>query len=119
MGGCIKINNDDYIPLSSGGNKINVYKDTTRSSNLTINGDLDSSNKFPLDIKSSTIHTEFWTLASFRQGIANSGSWLQISRDGTSNTWQTGRSSENPHVLRASDATNRVIVNQNGNTTIA
>ena len=54
-----KINNDGYIQLSGSDNKVNIYKDTPISSNLTINGDLDSSKKFPLDIKSSTIHTKF------------------------------------------------------------
>ena len=89
------------------------------SSNLTINGDLDSSMKFPLDIKNSTIHTELWTLASFHQGIENSGSRLQFSRDGTSNTLQAGMFSDNSYVTRASDATNRLIVHQNGNTSIS
>ena len=113
------INNDDYIQLSSSDNKVNIYKDTTISSNLTINGNLDSSMKSPLDIKNSTNHTEFWTLASFHQGIANSGSWLQFSRDGTSNTWQAGMSSDSSSVIRASGATDRLIVNQNGDTTIS
>ena len=45
---CFKIDNDGYIQLSSSGTKVNIYKDTSISSNLTINGDLDSSNKFPL-----------------------------------------------------------------------
>ena len=114
-----KIDTDDCIQLSGSDNKVNIYKDTTISSTLTINGDLGSSMKFPLGIKSPTIHTEFWTLASFHQGIANSGSWLQFSRDGTSNTWQAGMSSDNSYVIRASGATNRLIVNQNGNTTIS
>ena len=69
-----------------------------------------------MDIKNSTTHTEFWTLASFHQGIENSGSWLQFSRGGTSNTWQAGMSSDNSYVVRAPDATNMLIVNQNGNT---
>ena len=90
-----KTNNDDYLQLPGSDNHVNIYKDTTVSSNLAINGDLDSSKESPLDIKSSTVHTEFWTLTSFRQGIANSGSWLQFSRDGTSNTWQAGVSSDN------------------------
>ena len=100
-------------------NKVSTTGDASISSNLTINGNLDSSKKFPLDIKSSTIHTEFWTLASFHQGIGNSGSWLQFSRDGTSNTWQTGMSPDNSYVIRASDATNVLSVNQNGNTTVS
>ena len=75
--------------------------------------------KFPLDIKNSTIHTEFWTLASFHQGIENNGSWLQFSRDGTSNTWQAGMPSDNSCVIRASDATNRVTVHQHGNTSMS
>ena len=79
---------------------------------------MDSSKKFPLNIKNSTIHTYFWTLASFHQEIANSGSWLQFSRDGTSNTWQSGMSSDNSYVIRSSDATNVLTVNQNGNTTV-
>ena len=98
---------------------IYIYKDTTTSSNLTINGGLGSSMKFTLDIKNSTIHTEFWTLAPFHQGIANSGSWLQFPRDGTSNTWQTGMSPDSSYVTRASDATKKLIVNQTGNTTIS
>ena len=107
-----KINNDNYMQLPGSDNKVNIYKDTSISSNLTVNGDLDSSMKFPLDIKNSTIHTEFWTLASFHQGIANSGSWLQFSRDGTSDTWQAGMSSDSSYVIRASDATNALTVNQ-------
>ena len=114
-----KINNDDYMQLSGSDSKVTIYKDTSISSNLTINGDLDSSTKFPLDIKNSTIHTEFWTLASFHQGIENSGSWLQFSRDGTSNTWQAGMSSDKSYVISASDATKRLIVNQNGNTPVS
>ena len=58
-----KIKNDDYIQLSGSDNKVDIYKDTSLLSNLTINGDLDSSMKFPLGIKNPTIHTEFWTLA--------------------------------------------------------
>ena len=80
---------------------------------------MDSSTKFPLDIQSSTIHIEFWTLASFHQGIENSGSWRQFSRAGASNTWQTGMSSDNSYVTRAPDATNMLIVNQNGDATIS
>ena len=57
-------------------------------------------------------------MASFRKGIENSGSWLQFSRGGTSNTWHAGMSSDNSYVVRASDATNRLIVNQNGSTTV-
>ena len=67
---------------------------------------MDSSKKFPLNIKSSTIHTEFWTLASCHQEIANSGSWLEFSRDGTGDTWQAGMSSDNSYVIRASGTTN-------------
>ena len=52
-----KINNDNYMQLSSSDNKVGIHKDTSISPNLTINGDLDSSMKFPLDIKNSTIHT--------------------------------------------------------------
>ena len=100
-------------------NKVSTTGDASISPNLTINGNMDSSKKFSLDIKSSTIHTEFWTLASFHQGIANSGAWLQFSRDGTSNTWQSGMSSDNPYVVRTSDATNVLTVNQNGNTSIS
>ena len=100
-------------------NKVSSTGDASISSNLTVNGNLDSSKKFPLDFKSSTIHTEFWTLASFHQGIGNSGSWLQFSRNGTSNTWQAGMSSDNSYVIRASDATNRLIVNPNGNAPVS
>ena len=52
-----KIDNDDYLQLACSDNKVNIYKVTTISSNLSINGDLDSSMEFPLDIKNSTIHT--------------------------------------------------------------
>ena len=107
-----------YIQLSCSDNKVNIHKDTSISPNLTINGDLDSSTKFPLDIKSSAVHTECWTLAAFHQGVANSGSWLQFSRNGTSTTWQAGMSSDNSYVIRASDATNLLTVSQNGNTSI-
>ena len=98
-------------------NKVYTTGDASISSNLTINGNLDSSKKSPLDIKNSEIRTEFWTLASFHQGIENSGSWLQLSRDGTSNTWQAGMSSDNSYVIRAPDATNVLSVYQNGDTT--
>ena len=100
-------------------NKVSRAGGSAISSNLTVNGNMDSSKKFTLNIKSSTIHTEFWTLASFHQVIANSGSWLQFSRDGTSDTWQAGMSSDNSYVIRASDATNALTVYQNGDTTIS
>ena len=99
------MNNDGYMQLSGSYNKVNIYKDIPISPNLTINGDLDSSKKFPLNIKNTSIYTEFWTLASYHQEMANSGSWLQFSRDGTSNTWQTGMSNDNSYVIRSSDAT--------------
>ena len=51
--------------------------------------------------------------------MANSGSWVQFSREGITDTWQTGIDSDNPYVIRASDATNVVAVNQHGNTTIS
>ena len=100
-------------------NKVSTTGDASISPNLTMEGNLDSPKKFPLDIKNSTIHTEFWTLASFHQGIENSGSWLQFSRGGTSNTWQAGMSSDNSYVIRASGATNVLSVYQNGDTTIS
>ena len=102
---CFKINNGSYMQLSGSDNNVSIYKDTSISSNLTINGNMDSSGKFTLNIKSSSVHTEFWALASFHQEIANSGSWLQFSHDGTSNIWQPGMSNDNSYVIRASDAT--------------
>ena len=114
---CLKLNYTNSVGLFTNyynkietgnllANKVSTTGDASISSNLTTNGNLDSSKKSPLDIKNSTIHTKFWTLASFRQGIENSGSWLQFSRDGTSNTWQASMSSDNSYVIRASDATN-------------
>ena len=44
-------------------NKVSTTGDAPISPNLTTNGNMDSSKKSPLDIKSSTIHTEFWALA--------------------------------------------------------
>ena len=77
VAGCIfKMNIDSFTHLSGSDSKIDIYRDTTISSTLTVNGDLGSSRKLPLNIKNSTIHTEFSTLASFHQGIANSGVWL-------------------------------------------
>ena len=66
-------------------NKVSTTGDSSISPNLTINGDMDSSKKPPLTIKHSSIHIESWALAPFHQEIENSGSWLQFSRDGTSN----------------------------------
>ena len=43
---------------------------------------------------------------------------FNFSRDGTSNTWQAGMSSDSSYVIRAPDATNMLIVNRNGGTTI-
>ena len=51
--------------------------------------------------------------------MANSGSWLQYSREGIINTWQAGMASDSSYVVRASNSTNVVTVNQNGNTTIS
>ena len=62
-----------------------------------------------------TTHTNYWTLATFHQLIANSGSWIQFSREGITDTWQTGIDSDSSYVIRASDATNVVTVNQNCN----
>ena len=58
-------------------------------------------------------------MASFHQGIGNSGSWLQFSPDGTSSTWQAGMSSDNSYVSGASDATNVLSVDQSGDTTMS
>ena len=86
---------------------------------LRINGGLEASVENPLYVNNSTTHTNYWTLATFHQLIANSGSWIQFSREGITDTWQTGIDSDNSYVTRASDATNVVTVNQNGNTTIS
>ena len=86
---------------------------------LRINGGLEASVENPLYVTNSTTHTNYWTLATFHQLMANSGSWIQFSRDGTSNTWQTGMSSDNSYVIRVSDVTTCLTVNQNGNTTIS
>ena len=99
--------------------KVSTIGDASISPNLTINSNMDSPKKFQLNIKNPAIHTEFWTLASLHQGIANSGSWLQFSRDGTNNTWQSGLSSGNSYVIRVSDATNVLTVNQNSNTPLS
>ena len=42
-----------------------------------------------------------------------------MSREGITDTWQTGTDSDNSYVIRASAATNVVTVNQNGDTTIS
>ena len=86
---------------------------------LRINGGLEASVENPLYVKTSATHTNYWTLAAFHQLIAHSGSWIQFSREGIADTWQTGIDSDNSYVTRASDATNVVTVNQNGNTTIS
>ena len=52
-----KSNSDDYMQLSGSDNKVNIYKDTSLPTNLTINGDLDSSKKFPLNIENSFIQS--------------------------------------------------------------
>ena len=82
---------------------------------LSTTGGLEASVENPLYVTNSTTHANFWTIATFHQEIANSGSWLQFSRDGTSNTWQTGMSSDNSYVIRASDAIHCLSVNPNGN----
>ena len=51
--------NDSYMQLSGSDNEVTIYKDTTMASTLTINGNLGSSMKYPLDIHSSTTHTDF------------------------------------------------------------
>ena len=70
-------------------------------------------------VKQSTTHTNYWTLATFHQLIASSGSWIQFSREGITDTWQTGIDSDNSYVIRASDATTCLRVNPNGDTTIS
>ena len=89
------------------------------NSKLRINGGLEASVENPLYVTNSTTHTNYWTPATFHQLIANSGSWIQFSREGITDTWQTGINSDNLYVIKASDATNVVTVNQNGNTTIS
>ena len=80
---------------------------------------MEASLENPLHVTNSTTHTNYWTTATFHQEIANSGSWLQFSRDGISNTWQAGMSSDSSYVIRASGATACLSVNQNGDTTIS
>ena len=41
---------------------------------LSINGGLEASVENPLYVDNSTTHTKYWTLATFHQLIANSGS---------------------------------------------
>ena len=83
-------------------------------SKLRINGSIEASVENPLCNKSAT-HTNYWTLATFHRLIANSGSWIQFSREGITDTWQTGIDSDNPYVIRVSDATTCLSVNPNGN----
>ena len=80
---------------------------------------MEASSENPPYVTNSTTHVNYWTIATFHQEITNNGSWLQFSRDGTSNTWQTGMSSDGSYVIRASDATTCLSVNQNGDTTIS
>ena len=60
-----------------------------------INGCLEASVENPVHVGNSTTHTNYWTLATFHQLIANSGSWIQFSREGITDTWQTGIDSDN------------------------
>ena len=48
--------------------------------------------------------------------MANSGSWIQLSREGITDTWQTGIDSDNSYVIRASNSADVVTVNPNGDT---
>ena len=80
---------------------------------------MEASLENPLHVTNSTYHTNHFTLATFHQLMANSGSWLQFSREGITDTWQTGRVSDNSYVIREYNSTNVVTVNQNGNTTIS
>ena len=75
--------------------------------------------KNPLYVTNPTIHFMFWTIATFHPETANSGSWIQFSRDGTNNTWQTGMSSNSSYVIRASDSTNSLSVNPNGSAVLS
>ena len=82
---------------------------------LRITGGVEASVENPLYVTKSTNHTNYWTLATFHQLIANSGSWIQFSREGITDTLQTGIDYDNSYVIRASDATNVVTANQHGN----
>ena len=72
---------------------------------LRINGNMEASLENPLYVNSSTYHTNHFTLATFHQLMANSGSWIQCSREGITDTWQTGIESDNSYVIRASNST--------------
>ena len=80
-----------------------------------INGGLEASVENPLYVRNSTTHTNYLTPATFHQLIANSESWIQFPREGITDTLQTSIDSDNPYVIRASDATNVVTANRNGN----
>ena len=86
---------------------------------LRINGGREAPVENTLYVGNPTAHTNYWTPATFHQLIVHSGSWIQLSRDGTSNTWQTGMDSVSSYVIRASDATTCLRVNPNGNSTIS
>ena len=60
-------------------------------------------------------HTNHFTVGTFHQLMANSGSWIRFSREGITDTWQTGIDTDNSYVIRASNPTNVVTVNPNGN----
>ena len=82
---------------------------------LRTHGNMEASLENPLYVTNPTYHTNHFTLATSHQLMANSGSWIQFSREGITDTWQTGIDYDNPYVIRTSNSTNVVTVNQNGN----
>ena len=56
---------------------------------LRVQGIMEASLENPLYVTNPTYHTNHFTLATFHQLMANSGSWFQFSREGITDTWQT------------------------------
>ena len=58
---------------------------------LRIHGNMDASLENPLYVTNSAYHTNHFTLATFHQLMANSGSWIQFSREGIRNRYMANR----------------------------
>ena len=83
-----KINNDDYMQLSSSDNKVNIYKDTSISGNLesqrlTINKP-SNDDDIPLQIINNN---QSWFVASLESTIAGDGCLMQWMTPASSSYW--------------------------------
>ena len=115
-----KINNDDYMQLSSSDNKVNIYKDTPISGNLesqrlAINKP-SNDNDIPLQIINNN---QSWTVASLESTIAGDGCPMQWATPASSSQWLQGVWGSNTNEFVIKSGSNGLTLKPNGSAVLS